>query len=116
MSIFKPWHDDNRLIETEIFVANDYQRKEIASRLFHEHFRLAMEKYDAKFCVRVFENVLRKGAKTMGFELYFKKYEVCSNPWYMWYIRFQPYFKIYELGLKIFYTAVQKAVQNSIVI
>lgn len=48
MSIVKPWHDGNRLIETEIFVANDYQRQGIASRLFHEHFKLAMEKYDAK--------------------------------------------------------------------
>lgn len=48
MSIVKPWHDGNHLIETEIFVANDYQRKGIASRLFHEHFKLAMEKYDAK--------------------------------------------------------------------
>lgn len=48
MSLVKPWHDGNRLIETEIFVANDYQRQGIASRLFHEHFKLAMEKYDAK--------------------------------------------------------------------
>lgn len=40
--------DGNRLIETEIFVANDYQKQGIASRLFHEHFKLAMEKYDAK--------------------------------------------------------------------
>lgn len=48
MSIVKPWHDGNRLIETEIFVANDYQKQGIASRLFHEHFKLAMEKYDAK--------------------------------------------------------------------
>lgn len=48
MSIVKPWHDGNRLVETEIFVADDYQGKSIASRLFHEHFRLAMEIYDAK--------------------------------------------------------------------
>lgn len=48
MSLVKPWHDGNRLIETEIFVANDYQRQGIASRLFHEHFKLAMEKYNAK--------------------------------------------------------------------
>lgn len=48
MSIVKPWHDGNRLIETEIFVANDYQRKGIASMLFQKHFELAMEKYDAK--------------------------------------------------------------------
>lgn len=48
MSIVKPWHDGNRLIETEIFVDNDYQRRGIASRLFHQHFRLAMEKYNTK--------------------------------------------------------------------
>ena len=48
MSLVKPWHDGNRLIETEIFVANDYQRQGIASRLFHEHFKLAIEKYNAQ--------------------------------------------------------------------
>lgn len=48
MSIVKPWHDGNRLIETEIFVDKNYQRQGIASRLFHEHFKLAMEKYNAK--------------------------------------------------------------------
>lgn len=48
MSLVKPWHDGNRLIETEIFVADDYQRQGIASRLFHKHFKLAMEKYNAK--------------------------------------------------------------------
>jgi len=49
MSLVKPWHDGNRLIETEIFVANNYQKQGIASKLFHEHFKIAMEKYDAKF-------------------------------------------------------------------
>lgn len=48
MSLVKPWYDANRLIETEIFVANDYQKQGIATRMFHEHFKLAMEKYDAK--------------------------------------------------------------------
>lgn len=48
MSLVKPWYDGNRLIETEIFVADEYQRSGIASRLFHKHFKLAMEKYDAK--------------------------------------------------------------------
>jgi len=46
MSLVKPWHDGNRLIETEIFVSKAYQHKGIASKLFHEHFRLAMEKYN----------------------------------------------------------------------
>ncbi len=49
MSLVKPWHDGNRLIETEIFVASNYQKQGIASKLFHEHFKIAMEKYDAKF-------------------------------------------------------------------
>lgn len=48
MSLVKPWEDGNRLIETEIFVAKDYQHKGIASKLFKEHFKKAMEKYDAK--------------------------------------------------------------------
>ena len=48
MSLVKPWHDGNRLIETEIFVATDYQKQGIASRLFREHFKIAIEKYDAQ--------------------------------------------------------------------
>lgn len=47
-SLVKPWHDGNRLIETEIFVAKDYQHKGIGCKLFHEHFKIAMEKYNAK--------------------------------------------------------------------
>lgn len=48
MSLVKPWHDGNGLIETEIFVAIDYQKQGIASRLFLEYFKIAIEKYDAK--------------------------------------------------------------------
>lgn len=48
MSLVKPWHDGNRLIETEIFVSKDYQHKGIGSKLFQEHFKKAMEKYDVK--------------------------------------------------------------------
>lgn len=47
-SLVKPWHDGNRLIETEIFVDKDYQHKGIGSKLFQEHFKIAMEKHDAK--------------------------------------------------------------------
>lgn len=47
-SLVKPWHDGNRLIETEVFVAKDYQHEGVGSMLFHEHFRLAIERYDAK--------------------------------------------------------------------
>jgi ribosomal protein S18 acetylase RimI-like enzyme len=48
MSLVKPWHDGNRLIETEIFVAKNYQHKCIGSKLFQEHFKKAIEKYDVK--------------------------------------------------------------------
>lgn len=47
-SLVKPWHDGNRLIETEIFVAKNHQHKGIGSKLFHEHFKKSIEKYDAK--------------------------------------------------------------------
>lgn len=47
-SLVKPWHDGNRLIETEIFVDRGYQHKGIGSKLFQEHFKIAMEKHNAK--------------------------------------------------------------------
>lgn len=47
-SLVKPWHDGNHLIETEIFVDKNYQHKGIGSKLFREHFKKAIEKYDAK--------------------------------------------------------------------
>lgn len=48
MSIIKPWNGGNRLIETEVFVDSNYQHQGIASKLFHKHFEMAMEKYNAK--------------------------------------------------------------------
>lgn len=48
MSLVKPWHDGNRLVETEVFVDTQYQQNGIGTALFCEHFRLAIEKYDAK--------------------------------------------------------------------
>lgn len=47
-SLVKPWHDGNRLIETEIFVDQNFQKNGIGSKLFQEHFKLAMKEYDAK--------------------------------------------------------------------
>lgn len=48
MSLVKPWHDGNGLIETEIFVSKNYQHNCIGSKLFQEHFTKAIEKYDVK--------------------------------------------------------------------
>lgn len=47
-SLVKPWHDGNRLIETEVFVDIPYQQRGIGSRLYLEHFMLAMKNYDAR--------------------------------------------------------------------
>lgn len=47
-SLVKPWHDGNRLIETEVFVAEKHQHKGIGSNLFEKHFGLAMKKYNTK--------------------------------------------------------------------
>lgn len=48
MSLVKPWHDGNRLIETEVFVDSQYQKNGIGSKLFLEHFRLAIQEHNAK--------------------------------------------------------------------
>lgn len=47
-SLIKPWFDGNRLIETEIFVERSRQNQGLASRLFMEHFRRAMDLYGVK--------------------------------------------------------------------
>lgn len=47
-SLVKPWHDGNRLIETEAFVDQGHQKQGIGSQLFREHFDLAVEKYNVK--------------------------------------------------------------------
>ena len=47
-SLIKPWFNGNRLIETEIFVGKNWQNQGIASRLFIEHFKRAMDLYDVK--------------------------------------------------------------------
>lgn len=49
MSLVKPWHDGNRLIETEVFVDANFQHHGIGTMLFKEHFRLAMQNYSAQF-------------------------------------------------------------------
>ena len=48
VSLVKPWFDGNRLIETEIFVSKNWQHQGIASRLFMEHFKRAMDLYDVQ--------------------------------------------------------------------
>lgn len=48
MSLIKPWFDGKRLIETEVFVSKDQQHRGIASGLFREHFRIAMDLYSVK--------------------------------------------------------------------
>ncbi|MEI6462482.1 MAG: GNAT family N-acetyltransferase [bacterium] len=41
----KPWCDGNHLIDGEIFVHPDYQKKHIGSELIKEMFKIAKEKY-----------------------------------------------------------------------
>lgn len=47
MSGVKPWFDGNRLIDTEVFVAKEYQCKHNARQLFITHLKKAKEIYNA---------------------------------------------------------------------
>lgn len=44
----KPWFDGNRLIDTEIFVAKEYQEKHLGKELYKKHLSEAKRIYDAK--------------------------------------------------------------------
>lgn len=44
----KPWFDGYRLIDTELFVSDDYQEKHIGRDLMLEHLKKAKIKYNVK--------------------------------------------------------------------
>lgn len=46
MSGIKPWWDGIHLVDTEVFVSKDYQKNGIASKLYKEHFILAVQKFN----------------------------------------------------------------------
>ena len=48
VSGIKPWFDGNRLIDTEIFVAKEYQEKHLAKELYKKHLSEAQRIYNAK--------------------------------------------------------------------
>ena len=48
VSGIKSWFDGNRLVDGEIFVAKEYQRNNIATKLMLEHLKQAKIKYNAK--------------------------------------------------------------------
>ena len=48
MSGVKPWFDGNRLTDTEIFIAKEYQGKHLAKELYKKHLSEAQRLYDAK--------------------------------------------------------------------
>ena len=48
MSRIKPWFDGNRLIDTEIFVDSNFQRKSIGKKLLKKHLKEAQKLYSAK--------------------------------------------------------------------
>ena len=79
MSLVKPWHDGNRLIETEVFVSTDYQKQGIGSRLFLEHFKLAMEKYD----VKIIEAHTYEDEKGYPLKWYKKQGYTVIDEWYV---------------------------------
>lgn len=47
MSGVKPWFDGNRLIDTEIFVSKEYQKNNIARKLYKIHLEEAKRIYNA---------------------------------------------------------------------
>ena len=48
MSSVKPWSNGNRLIDTEIFVAKNYQEKHLGKELYKKHLSEAQRIYNAK--------------------------------------------------------------------
>lgn len=48
MSGVKPWFDGNRLVDTEIFVAKDYQERHLGRELYKRHLSEAQRIYKAK--------------------------------------------------------------------
>lgn len=48
MSSVKPWFNGNRLIDTEIFVAKNYQEKHLGKELYKKHLSEAQRIYNAK--------------------------------------------------------------------
>lgn len=66
MSGVKPWFDGNRLIDTEIFVSKEYQKNNIAKKLYKIHLEEARKIYNAN---------------TIEFHTYGKEEEFPQN-WY----------------------------------
>ena len=48
MSGVKPWFDGNRLVDTEIFVSKQYQKRHIGKELYKKHLAEAQRIYQAK--------------------------------------------------------------------
>jgi len=46
MSGIKPWWNGIHLVDTEIFVAKEFQKLGIAKKLYIKHFEIALRKYD----------------------------------------------------------------------
>ena len=47
MTLLKPWWDGMHLEDGEVFVIKEYQKREIAKKLFKTLFEYAIDKYDA---------------------------------------------------------------------
>ena len=48
MSGVKPWFDGNRLVDTEIFVSKQYQKRHIGKELYKKHLAESQRIYQAK--------------------------------------------------------------------
>lgn len=48
MSGIKPWFDGNRLVDTELFVAKNYQERHLGRELYKKHLSEAQRIYKAK--------------------------------------------------------------------
>ena len=48
VAAIKPWWDGNRLVDGEIFVDSDYQKRGVGTELSKKMYRSAIEKYNAK--------------------------------------------------------------------
>lgn len=67
----EPWWDGNHLLDGEIFVHPDFQKKGVGTELTKTMFETALEKYDAKvWCFYTFRNpeFPKKWYEKMGFE------------------------------------------------
>lgn len=69
--IIKPWWDGNHLVETELFLRPEFQKKEVGTKLFLHLLKTAKDKYTANYIESItFKDLNFPGSwyKKLGFQ------------------------------------------------